>query len=143
MQTNGLKPNDLNSLIDGCLNQLSKINHHSVEINSITIYNNSIYISFKTESDAIEAAAYFQNFYFKSFKLESYYFDRCLSQNFNKNEWLNSKNEDTLDNSNHGDQDQKNKRFRASLSNIECELLVSNRQLKFDSISNFVLNQYR
>lgn len=122
IQPNKLKPNELNSLIDGCLNYLADNPHnqHPIDINSVTTFSDAVYLSFKSEQDAIDAANYFHGLQFGHDALESFYFDRCLAINF-----INGrKSADYEDTSGYYN------RYHHGQANIELEVLVSNRQLK-------------
>jgi hypothetical protein len=126
-----LKPNELNGLIDEYLRK-HKITA-SDAINSITAYNQSIYISFKSESSAREAASYFAQVIFKASKLDSLYLDNHLDPNIRRRQnssQANSKGDlnEPDEWTNEQDTVLRSKRYRAVGS--DCELLVANRQLK-------------
>lgn len=139
IQPSKMRPNELNALIDGCLNKLYQKQKYQIEINSVSTYSDAIYVSFKCESDAIEAANYFHGMTLRSGQepLESYYFDRCLSLNFRKND---DKSNSENNNKSSFDEGYENEsaRMRFKAVKTECELLISNRQLKLVLNSRFI-----
>lgn len=106
----------------------------------MTTYSDAVYVSFRNENDAVEAANYFHGLQLRNSlePLESFYLDRCLALGFATDrdplysQMANSALPDeALDSAEYYEPGRK--RFRnVQQANVECEILVNNRQLKFD-----------
>lgn len=113
---------ELNKIINQFLNSNSKTNTEIIK--SIKIYSDSIYINFNKKQDAARAVNFFNNYSFKNSKLNSF-----LINSFKSNdEFGNDQSEkETFY------YDNKNQFWTDS---IECEILVSNRVLKYYNLFN-------
>lgn len=133
-----MRASELNALIDGCASQLSGGGGGGSRVNSVTTYADAIYVSFRSEQDAIDAANYFNGLVWQrtgeqqlqpQTPLVSVYLDRCVAA-------VRGGDQESFDSSVMKNVEQASstttpaankKRFRV---NIECEVLVSDRQLK-------------
>lgn len=96
--------------------------NQTLEINSIQIFKDSIHIELSNENEARNLANFFNNFQFKSYKLKSF-----LIENNKKS--TNSENENSFKlSSTNLNISKKNRYYKSNL--IDCEIYVSNRQLK-------------
>lgn len=121
-----------------------------MSLNSVSTYPDAVYLAFGCEADACAAAAYLNG----RRGLEAYYLDRCLTLGFMRDaDWpdvsstaaasataittppkstsvsSSSAAKSTFDGDECGEYDSGGGRKRFK-SNVECELLVANRQLK-------------
>lgn len=132
-----MRANELNSLIDGCVNQLRRRGGGEIPtVNSVNTYSDAIYVSFRNEQDAIDAANYFNGFKSSDFSipLVSVYLDRCVAAlRFSTADQLAGSpiraDENGIDSSSTTAAAAAMAKRRLRI-NIECEILVTNRQLK-------------
>lgn len=119
--------NEFNKIINQFLKSNSKTNNSIIK--SIKIYTDSIYINFNSKQDAISAANFFNNYSFKNLKFVSFFINSFKSDGEIGNDQIEK---ETLD------YDYKNQLWTDS---IECEILVSNRVLKYYNLIKFkILN---
>lgn len=134
-----MKPSELNQLVDGCLSHLSRSRGRStpIEVNSVNTYADSIYLSFRAEQDAIDAANYFNGLKSSSEPLVSVYLETTAALRFKTSGCDRVSEEKSIG----GEVDVETIRFdngsggyeclkKRQRVNIECEVLVSDRQLK-------------
>lgn len=112
INTDQLKANDLNNLLNSFLNKSDK--NRSTSIDSVKVYKDCLYILFQNEQDAQEACKFFHKFMFKSYKLECYLLNSLTNQSERGQE--SSDEEQDFD--------------KPKTKPIDCEIIVTNRQLK-------------
>ena len=93
--------------------QQANVTSNRQAINSIRVFRDSIYIEYAHEEDSIDAVKFFNNYSFKSNRIQAVLIKKCLSQEPNK---------DTNDENDVASTHQ--------ASQMDCEILVANRQLK-------------
>ncbi len=87
-------------------------------INSVRVFKDSIYIDYLHEEDASDAVKFFNNYLFKSNRIQAILINKNF---FNETNELNNENEnDTND----------NKVATNRAYQVDCEIVVANRQLK-------------
>ena len=123
LDTGRLDNNEIKGLVSNFISSEKAKFNRNVEIESIKIFKDSVYLKCHTETDAINAAKYFHNFNFKNFTLTSYYIDPSKQ----------SKNDESYNENEEEDQEpafKKNRPNKIQYSKIECEIIASNRSLK-------------
>lgn len=125
-----LRASDLNALVDECLTHVRQQNQsNNVQLKAST-FPNALYLGFASESDAHVAAAFLNG----RRGLDAYYLDRCVTLGFHRYvTGRTSSSAGAQNRSGGGDEaelvdETGSRRFKTS--NVECELLVANRQLK-------------
>ena len=108
----------------------------TVEVNSIQVFKDCLYVDFEDEKDTENAVKFFNNYKFKSNRLEA-----CLIDAGSKDDDVEQLNQSNLDEddepklhgslfSQNGNEDFFNSNKTKRKSNIDCEILVTNRQFK-------------
>ncbi|CAF0883561.1 unnamed protein product [Brachionus calyciflorus] len=118
IQTNDLNNNEINKLINLFLN--SNQNNKSTRISSLKVLRDCLYVVFENQNEAFNAAKFFDNYNFKNFRLKSYVINSSESKE--KQSLETSQDEEYESEYDYSNTYRKN--------SIECEILVSNRQLK-------------
>lgn len=116
LDSKNLTNNEINKIINQFLtsSQATK----QIKINSIKVYKDCIYIIFLNKNDAISAANFFNNYALKNSKLNSFLINSIDS----------NQETDCQDEAENYEYECKNLFWTDS---IECEIIVSNRLLKY------------
>ena len=116
IQANQLEDSDIEFLLNSFIEQNSNLN----SIDSVQVFKDCVYVVFLNNSGAAyDAVKYFNNYMFKSHQIQAHLVDNDdlfldLNSIFNSNNDQNSKEEAT----------------KVNFSEIDCEILVTNRQVK-------------